>query len=174
MPKCFSKWPVRRVSSAATKSHSLSVRTARKVMSSKFPIGVATRYKVPGWSAGRFPFIAPRLLADPAVAAAHKFHEVQEFRAHRELPLDPRERIGNGQPFAKQKFERLAQGRLGFLRQSVPLHPDLVHRSCFSRISVHDHKRGHVLHDLGAATDHGHFANPAELMNCRQTADDGI
>ena len=43
MPKCFSNWPVRRVSSAATRSHSLRVRKARKVMSSRFPIGVATR-----------------------------------------------------------------------------------------------------------------------------------
>ena len=36
-----------RVSSASTRSASLSILTARKVMSSMFPTGVGTRYKVP-------------------------------------------------------------------------------------------------------------------------------
>ncbi len=52
MPKCFRSCPECRVSSAATTSHSASTRNARNVMSSRFPMGVATRYSVPGVSGG--------------------------------------------------------------------------------------------------------------------------
>ena len=42
------------VSSAAIRSASFSTRIARKVISSRFPIGVATRYNIPQ-SAIQFP-----------------------------------------------------------------------------------------------------------------------
>ena len=42
--KCFNNFPLVRVSSAKIKSTSFSTRMARKVMSSKFPIGVGTIY----------------------------------------------------------------------------------------------------------------------------------
>jgi hypothetical protein len=42
--KCFSSSPVLRVSSLATMSTSRSVVSARSEMSSRLPIGVATRY----------------------------------------------------------------------------------------------------------------------------------
>src|SRR5262245_58733386 len=47
MSKCESSARVRRVSSHAMSSTSLSTRSARVVMSSRFPIGVPTTYKVP-------------------------------------------------------------------------------------------------------------------------------
>lgn len=47
MPKCLSKIPVVRVSSASTKSASFRVRMARSVMSSILPTGVGTMYKMP-------------------------------------------------------------------------------------------------------------------------------
>ncbi len=53
MPKCFNNCPECRVSSAATTSHSPSTLNARNVMSSRFPIGVATRYSVPGVNGGK-------------------------------------------------------------------------------------------------------------------------
>jgi len=47
----ISKWcrsfAVWRVSSAAIRSHSRSTRSARSVMSSRLPMGVATRYRIP-------------------------------------------------------------------------------------------------------------------------------
>ena len=47
MPKCDSKPAVWRVSSAAITFTFLSVSSARKVISPKLPIGVATTYNVP-------------------------------------------------------------------------------------------------------------------------------
>jgi hypothetical protein len=47
MPKCLSKLPVRRVSSAATSSTVFKTFNARRVMSSRLPIGVATTNRVP-------------------------------------------------------------------------------------------------------------------------------
>src|SRR5260370_2166925 len=51
--KGFSNCPVRRVSYSAMTSHAWRVRSARRVMSSRLPIGVATRYNVAGVSGGR-------------------------------------------------------------------------------------------------------------------------
>src|SRR5438552_3963645 len=48
MPKCSSSLRLCRVSSAAIRSTSFNTRSARKVMSSRFPRGVATTYNVPG------------------------------------------------------------------------------------------------------------------------------
>ena len=42
------RWPVRRVSSAAMRETSRRIRSARTVMSSRLPIGVATTNSVPG------------------------------------------------------------------------------------------------------------------------------
>ena len=47
MSKCFRRMPDVRVSSANTRSASLSMRTARSVISSILPTGVGTRYSVP-------------------------------------------------------------------------------------------------------------------------------
>ena len=47
MPKWPSKCEVLRVSSAATMCADFNISSARKVMSRKFPIGVATTYNVP-------------------------------------------------------------------------------------------------------------------------------
>src|ERR1051326_1825681 len=47
---------VTRVSSAATNGTSLSTRSARRVMSSRLPIGVATTYRVPNaFEPSKFP-----------------------------------------------------------------------------------------------------------------------
>ena len=53
-PSRLSSIPVCRVSSAATRSQSRNVRIARSVMSSMLPIGVATRYSVPGSNGAGF------------------------------------------------------------------------------------------------------------------------
>ena len=45
--KCLSSMPEVRVSSAKTTSASLSMRKARRVISSRFPTGVGTKYNVP-------------------------------------------------------------------------------------------------------------------------------
>jgi hypothetical protein len=47
IPKCRRSLPLWRVSSAAIRSASDRVRTARGDMSSRLPIGVATTYSVP-------------------------------------------------------------------------------------------------------------------------------
>src|SRR6266852_1421522 len=53
MPRCFSSWPVWRVSSATTPSQAASTSRARAVRSCRLPIGVATTYRGTGASVGR-------------------------------------------------------------------------------------------------------------------------
>ena len=58
IPKWRRRFPVRRVSSAATSATSRSTRRARRVMSSRWPIGVATTNSVPAifyCNLGRWP-----------------------------------------------------------------------------------------------------------------------
>ncbi len=53
----FSSFTVRRVSSQAITGASFRTRTARKVMSSRFPSGVATTYSVPELTSASYSFL---------------------------------------------------------------------------------------------------------------------
>ena len=90
---------------------------------------------------------------------------VLNFRQRRQFLFNLGQRVRDREAFAKDDFVRLAKGIYGFFGNAVALETDLVDGARFSRIAVDDHERRHVLHDLGAAADHGHLSDATELMH---------
>ena len=59
-------------------------------------------------------------------------------------------------------------------RDAIALHANFIHPASRTGMAVHNHIRRHVLHDLCAAANDGHFTDPAELVNRRQPAHNRI
>src|SRR5438876_847673 len=115
-----SRWPVRRVSSAAISVTSRSTRNARAVMSSRLPIGVATTNSVPGmrrqrllyhWRIGMIDSEPLPHFVDHLLEYLHEVHPTQAtldgVHTHDDLLED----------FGRQAIDSESHALAGFLRR---------------------------------------------------------
>src|SRR5204863_8193898 len=62
----------------------------------------------------------------------------------------------------------------GLRLRALALQTDLVNAAGLAGMTIHDHERWHILHDLRTTTDDRHLPDPAKLMYRRQPANDSM
>ena len=108
------------------------------------------------------------------MAGLGEVDEVLDFGELGQVGFELGEGVGDGEALAEEDLVGLAHGGLGLLGDAVAFHPDFVDGAGLGRVAVGDHEGRDVLHDLGAAADHGELPDAAELVHGRESADDGV
>jgi hypothetical protein len=116
-----------------------------------------------------FSEVVPR---DAAFAGFDESDEVLDFLDLENILLDPGKRVADGEAFPKHDFIGLAEGVESGVGSPLTIESDFVDGNGLGGISIDKHKGSDVLHDFGATGNHGHFSDPAELMDRAPAADD--